>query len=193
MPPDWVEFILRWLHFLAGITWIGLLYFFNLVNTRAMAVIDPSARPHVISNLLPRALAWFRHAAWVTVLVGLILIWYKYWQFGRVFSDPNAITITMGGLLGIIMMLNVWFFIWPNQKKIIEATRAGKPADPSWGRTALYFSRTNFTLSFPMLMFMGGATHFPMGWDGVIILGVIAAAIGFGVVMTVQKWWAPRF
>jgi uncharacterized membrane protein len=125
--------------------------------------------------------------------MGLILIWYKYWRFGRVISDPPSITITMGALLGIIMMLNVWGIIWRNQKKIIEATGSGQAPDPSWGRVALYASRANFTLSFPMLLFMGGASHFSMGWDGVIVTGIITAAIGFVVVLTVQKWAATKF
>jgi uncharacterized membrane protein len=193
MPADLVELLFRWLHFLAGITWIGLLYFLNMVNVPTMRVLDAAARPHVVTTQLPRTLAWFRHGAWATVLAGLILIWYKYWQFGRVFSDPPAITITIGGLLGIIMMINVWGLIWPNQKKIIEATRAGQAPDPAWGRVALYASRTNFTLSFPMLLFMGGASHFAMGWDGIIITGLIAALIGYLVVFTVQKWKATSF
>lgn len=193
MPQDVVEFLFRWVHFLSGITWIGLLYFFNFVNARAMAVIDASARPHVVTTLLPRALAWFRHAAWVTVLAGLILIYWKYWRVGNIVDNEAARTILIGGLLGIIMAINVWVFIWPNQKKIIAATREGKPPDPAWAKTALYFSRTNVTLSFPMLLFMGGATHFPMDWDGIIVWGVITAAIGFAAVMSVQKWAAAHF
>jgi len=148
----------------------------------------------VVTTLLPRALAWFRHSAWVTVLAGLILIWYKYWRAdGDWFNSLSDRTIFTGGLLGVIMVFNVWVFIWPNQKKIIEATRAGQPPDPSWGRTALYFSRANTVLSFPMLLFMAGATHFPMDWDGLIIFGLIAAAIAFVVVFSVQKWFAQSF
>ena len=193
MPADLMELIFRWLHFLAGFTWIGLLYFLNLVNVPTMRVLDAAARPHVVTTQLPRTLFWFRHGAWATVLMGLILIWYKYWRFGRVFSDPPSITITMGGLLGIIMMLNVWGVIWRNQKKIIAATASGQAPDPSWGRVALYASRANFALSFPMLLFLGGASHFSMGWDGVIITGLITAVIGLLVVLTVQKWAATKF
>ena len=138
-------------------------------------------------------MAWFRHAAWVTVLIGLLLYGVLYLQTGH-FIDTNAAkTISMGGLLGIIMMLNVWVFIWPNQKKIIAAMRAGQAADPSWGRTALYASRANFTMSFPMLLFMGSASHFPMDWAGIVVFGVIAAIIGFLVWNTVQRWAAPSF
>jgi len=185
--------IFRWIHFLAGITWIGLLYFLNLVNVRFAASIDASVRPTVIPPLQTRVLAWFRHAAWVTVLAGLVMIWLMYWQRGDVVTTNNAKTIFTGMILGLIMLFNVWVFVWPNQKKIIGAMRAGQAPDPSWGRTALYASRTNFTLSFPMLLFMAGSSHYPMDWDGIIVLGVIAAIIGFLVVFTVQKWSAARF
>ena len=185
--------LFRWFHFLAGITWIGLLYFLNLVNVRYAASLDASVRPTVVPPLLTRVLAWFRHSAWVTALAGLVLIYLLYWQRGDFATTDNAKTILMGMILGLIMAINVWVLIWPNQKKIIAAMRAGQAADPSWGRTALYASRTNFTLSFPMLLFMGSASHYPMDWGGIIIFGVIAAIIGFLVVFTVQKWAAANF
>jgi uncharacterized membrane protein len=188
-----LHIILRWIHFVAGITWIGLLYFFNFVNAPFMRVLDPSARPLVIPTLLPRALAWFRHAAWVTVVAGLVLIYLLYWQRGDIVTSNGAKTIFTGMLLGLIMVFNVWFIIWPNQRRIIEAVKAGKTPDPAWGRTALYASRTNVTLSFPMLLMMAGATHWPMDWPAIIILGLIAAALAFLLVMTVQSWAAARF
>lgn len=190
---DIVHLIFRWLHFLAGITWIGLLYFFNLVNVRFLGVLDASAKPHVIPTLLPRALAWFRHSAWVTVVAGLVLIERLYWRDGEMFSSPGDKTIFMGMVLGLIMLFNVWVFIWPNQKKVIEATKAGQPVNPAWGKTALFASRTNFILSFPMLLFMGGASHYPMDWSGIFPVGAVATAIGFVVVMSVQKWAAKSF
>ena len=190
---QFLMFVLRWIHFLAGITWIGLLYFLNLVNVRFAASIDASVRPTVVPPLLTRVLAWFRHAAWVTVLAGLILIWMMYWQRGDIVTTDNAKTIFTGMILGLIMLFNVWVFVWPNQKKIIASMRAGQAPDPSWGRVALYASRANFTMSFPMLLFMAGSTHFAMDWVGIIVLGVIAAIIGFLVVFTVQKWSAASF
>jgi len=92
-----------------------------------------------------------------------------------------------------VMLFNVWVFIWPNQRKAIAATRAGGAGDPAWGRNTLYASRTNFTLSFPMLLFMAGSSHMPMDWDGIVVVGLVMAAIGFGTVMTVQKYWTVRF
>jgi len=190
---DLAPALLRWLHFLFGITWIGLLYYLNLVNVRMMASLDAGARPAVIQANLRRVMAWFRHSSWLTVVIGLLLAYVLYWQNGH-FADTNSSkTILIGGLLGIIMMLNVWGIIWRMQQRIIAAAAAGQPADPSWGRTGLYASRVNFVLSFPMLLFMGGATHYPMDWPMIIVAGVIAAVIGFLVVFTVQKWAAPSF
>ena len=184
--------IFRWIHFLAGITWIGLLYYLNLVNVRFAASLDASIRPTVVPPLLSRVLAWFRHSAWLTVLAGLILFGIEFaGSAGIDWNNARTQTIALGGLLGIIMATNVWVLIWPNQKKIIAAMRAGQAPDPSWGRTALYASRANFTMSFPMLLFMGHSSGF--GLVNAIIYGIIAAIIGFVVVLTIQKWWAPRF
>ncbi len=190
--PNEVLIVDRWIHFVAGITWIGLLYWFNLVNVRTMATIDQAARPAYVTTLLPRALAWFRHSAWVTVLAGLILIYYQYWAAGDVLNERGR-TIFSGMVLGLIMLANVWGIIWPNQRRIIEATRTGQKPDPLWGRNALYASRTNVTLSFPMLFFMGSSTHNPLDWTGIVVAFVVLGALGLGAVMTVQKWWAPRF
>lgn len=192
MPPE-VLIIDRWIHFVAGITWIGLLYFFNFVNVRSMATIDAAARPHVTTTLLPRALAWFRHSAWVTVLAGLVLIYGLYWQRGDLVDSDSAKTIGTGALLGLVMLFNVWVIIWPNQRRVITATRASEKVDPAWGRRALYASRTNVTLSFPMLFFMAGSSHYPLGWVGIAVVGIVLAALGLGTVLTVQKWWASRF
>ncbi len=191
--PGEVLIVVRWIHFLAGITWIGLLYWFNLVNVPFMKAVDPAARPMVVPTLLPRALAWFRHSAWVTVLAGLILIYGLYWQRGDFVDTNSARTIFTGMVLGLIMLFNVWMLIWPNQRRVIDAVRGGQTPDPSWARTALYASRTNFTLSFPMLLFMGSSTHYPMDWTQIVVFGVVAGAIGLGVVMSVHKYWAARF
>lgn len=192
MPAE-ALIVARWVHFVAGITWIGLLYWFNLVNVRSMATLDQAARPHVVTTLLPRALAWFRHSAWITVLAGLVLIYGLYWQTGDIVDSNNAKTIFAGMVLGLVMLFNVWMLIWPNQRRIIEATRAGTKPAPSWGRTALLASRTNFAISFPMLFFMASSTHYPLDWPGIVVLAVVGAALGLGAVLGVQKWWAVRF
>jgi uncharacterized membrane protein len=194
MIGDPVQLLFRWFHFLAGITWIGFLYYLNLVNVRMMASLEAGTRPAIISANLARVMAWFRHSAWVTVLVGLILYFMLYGNIAMTDPmQPKFVTITLGGILGLIMVFNVWVLIWPNQKKIIAAARAGQPPDPAWGRVALYASRTNFTLSFPMLLFMGAATHAPMDLVTAIIVGIVAGAIGASVVFTVQKWAPTKF
>lgn len=191
--PSEVLIVTRWVHFVAGITWIGLLYWFNFVNVRSMATIDPTARPHVTTTILPRALAWFRHSAWVTVLAGLILIYGLYWASGDFIASNGAKTIMTGMILGLLMLINVWAVIWPNQRRNIEAARSGAKPDPMWGRNALYGSRANVTMSFPMLYFMASSSHSPMDWPAIAVALVLLGALGFGTVMAVQKWWAPRF
>jgi uncharacterized membrane protein len=184
---------LRWVHFAAGITWIGLLYWFNLVNVPFQKVLDPSVKGQVNPPLFTRALAWFRWSAVVTVVAGLLLIYGLYWQDGNLFGSNTEITIFAGGLLGLVMLFNVWVFIWPNQKRVLAAMSAGETPDPAWPRNTLYASRTNFVLSFPMLFFMAGSSHYPLDWTGVVVVGVVLAALGAGVVLTVQKYWASRF
>ncbi|MDH4187498.1 MAG: urate hydroxylase PuuD [Nitrospira sp.] len=157
---DWAGLLFRWVHFLAGITWIGLLYFFNLINAAFLKSLDGPTKNIVIPKLMPLALNWFRHGATVTVLAGIVLYFHLYSKGGT-----GAMALGIGGLLGIIMMANVHAVIWPNQKKIIAAVTAaaqGTPAPPEmaqWGRTALLASRINVMLSIPMLLFMGAGSH----------------------------------
>lgn len=157
---DWAGLLLRWVHFLAGITWIGLLYFFNLINAAFLKSLDGPTKNIVIPKLMPAALNWFRHGATVTVLAGIVLYFYLYSKGGT-----GAMALGIGGLLGLIMMANVHAIIWPNQKKIIAAVTAAAQGTPApaemaqWGRTALLASRVNFMLSIPMLLFMGLGSH----------------------------------
>ena len=157
---DWFGLLLRWAHFLAGITWIGLLYFFNLINAAFLKSLDGPTKNIVIPKLMPAALNWLRHGATVTVLAGIVLYLYLYSRGGT-----GAIALGIGGLLGIIMMANVHAVIWPNQKRIIAAVTAAAQGTPApaemaqWGRTALLASRVNFMLSIPMLLFMGAGSH----------------------------------
>ena len=159
---DYVGMLLRWAHFLAGITWIGLLYFFNLINAGFLKSLDGPTKNVVIPKLMPSALNWFRHGATVTVLAGLALY---FWMYSK--GGTGAVALGIGGLLGIIMLVNVHAIIWPNQQKIIAAVsktaKDGTPAPAEmagWGRTALLASRVNFMLSIPMLFFMGAGSHF---------------------------------
>jgi len=158
----WLEQLLRWTHFLAGITWIGLLYFFNLINAGFMKQLDAAQKGVVVPRLMPSALWWFRHGATITVLagIGLLIILHP------TPSGTGDIAVWIGGALGLIMMINVHAIIWPCQREIIRMTKesaeTGKPTPPEMaalGRKALLASRVNFMLSVPMLFFMGAGSH----------------------------------
>src|SRR5918992_328888 len=156
----WLDQLLRWTHFLAGITWIGLLYFFNLINAGFLKGLDAPQKGVVVPRLMPNALWWFRHGATVTVLAGLVLIFMLHPSL----SGTGDKAIWIGGILGIIMMINVHAIIWPCQREIIRMTKesaeTGRPTPPEMaalGRKALLASRVNFMLSIPMLFFMGAA------------------------------------
>jgi uncharacterized membrane protein len=157
-------FLLRWIHFFTGVTWIGLLYYFNFVQTPFFAEAEAPVRSGAIQKLVPRALWWFRYGALFTFLSGLLIILHR-WGQGGFFAGSYGWAILLGGLLGTLMFLNVWGVIWPNQKVVIQNavdTAAGRPANPAAagaGARAGLASRTNTLLSLPMLFFMGAASH----------------------------------
>ena len=227
--------LLRWLHFVAGITWIGMLYFFNLVNVPFQKGIDAETKKKVNPDLLGRALWFFRWGALITVLAGLtyfsmiilkadvtnantfgghvniwvvLLSWLTYpivlfviefliikkvpalikdgrvyavviallvafftWGLIRFFSamimgaaesyaSNKSYSIGIGGAYGLVMLLNVWGIIWPNNKRILAATAGtGPAAPPELARQAFIASRTNTWLSLPMLLFMAASSH----------------------------------
>jgi uncharacterized membrane protein len=167
-PGDFILFLLRWIHFLAGITWIGLLYYFNFVQTPFFAETEAPVRSGAIQKLVPRALWWFRWGAMITFLSGWLYLLHAVGQRGFA-SGSYSWAILLGGLLGSLMWANVWFVIWPNQKTVIQNaidTAGGRPANPAAagaGARAGLASRTNTMLSLPMLFFMGAASHLPMG------------------------------
>jgi uncharacterized membrane protein len=149
----------RWIHFLAGITWVGLLYYFNLVQMAALkaAVADGTAAG-INKHVAPRALLWFRWSAVVTWVAGAALL-------GPHFTDAFMLRngfagIGIGAWLGTIMLFNVWAIIWPNQKKILGFVAADDAAKNKARRVAMLASRTNMMLSLPMLFFMAnGLSH----------------------------------
>src|SRR5216683_1416142 len=164
------EFLLRWLHFLSGITWIGLLYYFNFVQGPFFAEADAATRSAATQRLVPRALWWFRWSALVTFLSGFLIIAKRFGEAPAgtsVATSPWGTAILTGALLGTIMLVNVWGVIWPKQQIVIAnavATAGGAQANPAAagaGRRAFLASRTNVVFSVPMLFFMGAATHLP--------------------------------
>ncbi|MDP3607883.1 MAG: urate hydroxylase PuuD [Methylophilus sp.] len=156
---DWMPAIARWIHFLAGITWIGLLYYFNFVQMAALkyAAADGTAAG-ISKHVAPRALLWFRWSAVVTWLAGAALL-------GANISDAFLLrngyeAIGLGAWLGTIMLFNVWVLIWPNQQKILGMVPADDTAKAKARRVAMLASRTNVMLSIPMLFFMAnGLSH----------------------------------
>lgn len=160
----------RWLHFLAGITWIGLLYYFNFVQTPATtdAVKDQGGPgPAAIGKYItPRALWWFRWAAVVTWLSGAYYLiaapqysLHGAFTLGIGANNVALTTIGMGAWLGTIMLFNVWVLIWSNQKKILGLVSATEEEIARAKRVAFLASRTNTVLSIPLLLFMGSAAH----------------------------------
>jgi uncharacterized membrane protein len=222
--------LLRWVHFIAGITWIGLLYFFNLINIPFMKELDPATKGKIMPGLMLRALLWFRVSAVVTVLAGLaywgsivgsdarnagaapttplvsfLVVWTLTWGLmyalllgkgildkgwvlailyivivahsAHLFLHWNSqgwesnrlLAIGIGGGIGWMMMLSVWGIIWRIQKRLLAWTKAnaenGTPMPEESKRMArmvFLASRTNFYLSFPLLFFMGAASHYPI-------------------------------
>src|SRR2546422_2790682 len=174
--------VLRWIHFLAGVTWIGLLYYFNFVQGPFFAEADATTRSNATQKLVPRALWWFRWGAMLTFLSGLAILAARSPRW----SDPWGITILTGAAFGTLMFLNVWLVIWPKQQVVIAsavAAAGGGPGNPkaaAAGRRAFLASRTNTVMSFPMLFFMGAASHVTLnparhaGVWGVLLLVILA-------------------
>jgi len=184
-----IEYLARWGHFLAGITWIGLLYYFNFVQTEYFKEADGDARVDAFSKLVPRALWWFRWGAAFTFLTGLMLLAY--------IGKGATSDITVGAVLGTLMFLNVWLIIWPNQRIVIASNQAvagGGEADPAAAGAApkaALASRTNTLFSIPMLYFMGSSAHFHSGSMGsdttpIIISLVIIAALELNAIFGKQ-------
>ena len=158
----------RWLHIVSGVMWIGLLYYFNVVQVPGLA--DAAADKGgpggagISKYIAPRALWWFRWAAVVTWVTGAIYLLTGYGEGAATLHRAFALqegyrTIGVGAWLGTSMLFNVWVFIWPNQKKVLGIVTATDAEKAAARKTALLASRTNFVLSVPMLMCMGGQMH----------------------------------
>lgn len=185
LAPE-VLIAVRFVHMVAGILWIGLHWFANLVNAPLIASMPPAERTHFVATVVPRFLA-FRHAAWVTVLAGLVLIYELYWQRGDVVTSDGAKTIFSGMVVGVVMLALVWLVIWPNQRAVVRAAQGGEPPPPNAERRATYGSRATFALSFPLLFLMGASAHFPLDWPAIAVVLLFGGTAGFGVVYAVQS------
>jgi len=161
-----LELFFRWGHFLAGITWIGLLYYFNFVQAPYFKAISPEAKGEAFKHLVPRALAYFRYGALLTWLFGLLLLGAQGRLPGAFILQGEAAVIGMGAWLGTLMFLNVWLVIWPNQQRVIGLVAAPPEAKARAARVAFLASRVNTMLSIPMLFFMASSSHAPTGFFG---------------------------
>ena len=193
------EALFAWLHFMGGVTWIGILYYFNFVQVPFMAEAEASTKTGVTLKLLPRALWWFRWAAVLTLVSGLSILVSWIVHTPGIMSSSRGVGISVGALLGIIMFCNVWLVIWPNQKIVIgsaQAVAGGGQADPrSAGAAARAFmaSRTTAIFSLPMLFFMAAPSRLvffegkPAMSPGVPMGIITLFIVGFEVLALVGK------
>jgi uncharacterized membrane protein len=163
-----IEFIVRWFHVLFGIVWIGMLYYFNFVQTEYFKEAEATAKADAMKKLAPRALWWFRWGALLTFLTGLSL----FYQVGAHSNPAGMPVIWVGVLAGTLMFLNVWLVIWPKQQ-IVLGMKAGD--GPAAAAKAGLASRTNTLFSGPMLFGMLGSKHLYI--EGAGASGLIACAV----------------
>jgi uncharacterized membrane protein len=168
-------FIMRWLHIISGVMWIGLLWYFNFVSTPTTPKIPEELRPALGKYITPAALFWFRWGAMGTIVFGLGLAAMNHYivqaytldivDSAGAFATPSFLMIGIGMWLGTIMWFNVWFLIWPNQQKALNIDNKfpdlSKELKAASAKTAGQFSRINTLLSIPMLFCMAAASHLP--------------------------------
>ncbi|MEE8294987.1 MAG: urate hydroxylase PuuD [Sphingomonadales bacterium] len=163
--PD-ITFLVRWLHVLSGVMWIGLLWYFNFVQTPQMAKIPAEQKGAISGHIAPAALFWFRWAALSTLVFGLLLAYLNGYveqalMLGIGKGIPSLTLLGIGMWFGIIMAANVWMVIWPNQKKVLGLVEASADAKAAAAKMAGMASRINTLLSIPMLFAMVAAQNSP--------------------------------
>jgi uncharacterized membrane protein len=156
---SWWTFVVRWLHIGAGVMWIGLLWYFNFVQTPSMPKIPDAEKPAVTKVIAPAALFWFRHSALWTVIFGLLLAWMNGYIVQALMLQPPAHPIGIGMWLALVMAFNVWFIIWPNQQKALGLVTVDADTKAKAARMAGMTSRFNTMFSIPMLYCMAAQSH----------------------------------
>lgn len=154
LDMGWWRFFMRWLHVLSGVMWIGLLWYFNFVQIPSMPKIPDEQKPAIGKVIAPAALFWFRWAAMATLITGLLLAMMNGYLGQALSLSKGVHAIGLGMWLAIIMWFNVWFIIWPNQKKALGIVTVGADEKAQAARTAMLTSRLNTMLSIPMLYAM---------------------------------------
>jgi uncharacterized membrane protein len=155
----WWAFVFRWLHVMSGVMWIGLLWYFNFVQTPSMPKIPDEQKPAIGKVIAPAALFWFRWSALATVVTGLILGGMYGWLIQALTFNRSFLAIGIGMWLGLIMAFNVWFIIWPNQKKALGIVQVSAEEKAAAAKLAGMTSRINTMLSIPMLFCMVAQSH----------------------------------
>ena len=158
------SWLFRYLHVISGVMWIGLLWYFNFVQVPNMSKITDEQKPAITKVIAPAALFWFRWAAFATIVTGLIVAYlngyvHQAMTLGIGSGGGKYTAIGIGMWLGLIMAFNVWFIIWPNQKKVLGIVEASAEEKPIAAKKALIASRTNTLLSLPMLLTMVAAQN----------------------------------
>ena len=150
----WWSFVFRWLHVMSGVMWIGLLWYFNFVQTPSMPKIPDEQKPAVSKVIAPTALFWFRWSALATVVTGAIVAGMGGYLVSALMLTKGVHAIGIGMWLGLVMAFNVWFIIWPNQKKALGMVQVSPEQKAAAAKTAGMTSRINTMLSIPMLFCM---------------------------------------
>ena len=156
ISPDmaWSTFVMRWLHVLSGVMWIGLLWYFNFVQMPSMPKIPDEQKPAIGKVIAPEALFWFRWAALATVVTGALLAWMNGYIVRALSLQAGVHAIGIGMWLALVMAFNVWFIIWPNQQKALGMVQVSPEEKAAAARKAMLVSRLNTMLSIPMLYCM---------------------------------------
>ena len=150
----WGAFVMRWLHVVSGVMWIGLLWYFNFVQIPSMPKIPDEQKPAIGKVIAPAALFWFRYAALATVATGVLVAWMNGYIEQALTLTPPFLAIGIGMWIALVMAFNVWFIIWPNQQKALGMVEVTPEAKAAAAKTAMQTSRINTMLSIPMLFMM---------------------------------------
>ncbi len=150
----WSTFVVRWLHVVSGVMWIGLLWYFNFVQIPSMPNIPDEQKPAISKVIAPTALFWFRYAALATVITGLLVAWMQGYIVQALTLQTGVVAIGLGMWIALVMAFNVWFIIWPNQKKALGIMVVEAPEKAKAARLAMLTSRLNTMLSITMLYMM---------------------------------------
>ena len=164
VDQGWWAFVFRWLHVMVGVMWIGLLWYFNFVQIPSMPKISDEHKPAISKVIAPEALFWFRYSALLTVLTGLVVAWLNGYGHDALLLRDGYLAIGLGMWLAIIMAINVWFIIWPNQKRALGIVDAEANVKAKSAKLAMLTSRTNTLLSIPMLYLMVAQQNAGLGF-----------------------------